>query len=43
MMIFVENLTKEYKTSVRKEGFLSGVRNLFNTDYNSGRSGGRCL
>ncbi len=32
-MIMVDNLHKEYKRLVRKEGLFSGIRNLFNRDY----------
>lgn len=32
-MITVRNLSKEFKRVKRKEGFMSGIRNLFNTDY----------
>jgi ABC-2 type transport system ATP-binding protein len=32
-MISVRHLTKEFKRVKRKEGFMSGIRNLFNTEY----------
>lgn len=32
-MIRVEHLSKEFKRLKRKQGFMSGIRNLWNTDY----------
>lgn len=32
-MIIANQLTKEFKRLKSKEGFMSGIRNLFNTDY----------